>query len=456
MTTKNIKMKNIKAKNIKVKKKILLFCLVLFFPLFFLLGHGAGANESSSSKCTLQIEISEAIGPATLDLLQRGLEKAQTNSCSSLLVLLNTPGGSLQSTRLIVEEIINSPIPVLCLIHPSGGHAGSAGAIILQACHVSAAMEATNIGAATPIASTGKEIPEDLRKKLVNDTRSWLEGITKLRKRSKKFGQDIILEAKAVSAKEALSLGAIDYVAKRKTDFLEFAKGRKTRIGDREGVTIEVGMVIIWKADLRHRLVSFFTDPQTAYMMFMGSLALLYYEITHPGLLVPGVIGAAGLILSLISLHKLDVTWGGMFLLLLGVALMIAEAFVAGFGVLGIGGVACFVIGSFILFDPARTGVELPVALITSTSIGLSTIMLLIAYMAFNTRKVQKRGSFDDMIGLVGKVVAIDPQDARKGQAEVAGETWHFYCRQQVSKGNRLKVIGYKGLTINVEIEKED
>ena len=316
-------------------------------------------------------------------------------------------------------------------------------------------MEATNIGAATPIASTGKEIPADLRKKLLNDTRSWLDGITKLRKRSEKFGQDIILEAKAVSAKEALSLGAIDYVARRKSDFLKFAHGRKTQILEKEDVEVIAGTLVVWEPDLRHKLVSFFTDPQTAYMMFMGSLALLYYEITHPGLMVPGVVGAAGLILSLISLHKLDVTWGGLLLLLLGVVLMIAEAFVAGFGILGIGGVVCFVAGSLILFDPAKTGVELPLALIAPTSLGLGVVMLLIAYMAFNTRKVQKRGGFDDMIGLSGKAVEIDPNDSREGQVEVAGEIWHFQCKEQVSKGARLKVTGYVGLTVKVEIQKE-
>ncbi|MCB0386256.1 MAG: ATP-dependent Clp protease proteolytic subunit, partial [Bdellovibrionales bacterium] len=249
------------------------------------------AEDSSESPCTLQMEVTGAIGPGTLDLFQRGIAKAQDRKCTSLLVLINTPGGSLQSTRLIVEEILSSPIPVMCLVHPSGGHAGSAGAIILQACHISGAVEATNIGAATPIASTGQEIPDDLRKKLLNDTRSWVEGLTKLRKRSEKFGQDIILEAKAVSAREALKLGAIDFVGRQKQEFLEFAHGRLTQIKDQQSETrVAVGPLEVWEPDLRHRLVSFLTDPQTAYMMFMGSLALLYYEITHPGLLVPGVI----------------------------------------------------------------------------------------------------------------------------------------------------------------------
>ena len=430
--------------------------LSIFFPLLFTVQVSLGEESLEPGTCTLQIEVVGAIGPATLDLFQRGLARAQDNKCSSLLALINTPGGSLQSTRLIVEEILNSPIPVLCLVHPSGGHAGSAGAIILQACHVSGAVEATNIGAATPIASTGQEIPEDLRKKLLNDTRSWLEGLTKLRKRSEKFGQDIILEAKAVSARDALKLGAIDFVGRQKQEFLTFAHGRKTQIKDQPVESpVVVGPLEIWEPDLRHRLVAFLTDPQTAYMMFMGSLALLYYEITHPGLLVPGVIGAAGLIISLVSLHRLDVTWGGLLLLLLGVVLMIAEAFVAGFGVLGIGGVICFVVGSLMLFDPARTGVELPIALIAPTSIGLGAIMFLVAYMAFNTRKVQKRGSFDDMIGLEGKAVVIDPQDAREGQLEVAGETWHFRCQEEVQVGEHLKVVDHKGLTVEVEKQKE-
>jgi membrane-bound serine protease (ClpP class) len=202
-------------------------------------------------------------------------------------------------------------------------------------------------------------------------------------------------------------------------------------------------------------LVSFFTDPQTTYMLFMGSLALLYYEITHPGLMVPGVVGAAGLIMSLVSLHKLDVTWGGLLLLLLGVALMIAELFVAGFGILGVGGIACFVVGSMILFDPARTGVGLPLGLIIPTSVGLGLIMLLITFLAVKTRQVKKRGGFDDLMGLQGKVVEVNPQDPREGQIEVAGEIWHFRSDHPAQLGESLKIIGHTGLTVQTERPKE-
>ena len=185
------------------------------------------ANKKTTYKptCTIELKIEGAIGAATLDILERAIYRVKKQNCSALLLLINTPGGQLLTTRKIVDRILNTDFPVLCLIHPAGAHAGSAGAIIMQACHVNGGIETTNIGAATPIMGSGQKISDDLRKKLINDTTSWLDSLTQLRKRSKKFGREIITEAKAVSATEAQKEKAIDFVGKTKLEFLQFADG---------------------------------------------------------------------------------------------------------------------------------------------------------------------------------------------------------------------------------------
>ncbi len=421
---------------------LLLFSLLLF--IIFLPTPGF-ANLT----CTTEVEISDTIGPATLDMIQRSIKKNQEDHCSSILVLINTPGGNLQSTRLIVEEILRSPAPFLCLVYPSGGHAGSAGAIILQACHVNGAMEATNLGAATPVSGEGSQIPEDLRKKLLNDTRSWVEGLAELRKRNIQFSQEIVTEARAVSAAEAKKINAIDFVAVKKQDFLEFAQGRSVQMSESKTLNIQIGELRKLPLDLRYQVVSFFSDPQFSYILFVGSLGLLYFEITHPGMIAPGVVGAVGIILSLISFHKLDVSWGAFLLLILGIGLMIAEAFVPGMGILGVGGTISFLLGSLMLFNPETTGIQLPLSLIIPSSLILGLITLGIAFLAFSSRKNKKQfGTYAELLNLQGEVKEVNAKTNCRGQMEVRGELWNFECPQKVQVGDTLIIKGHKGLTV--------
>ncbi len=170
-------------------------------------------------------------------------ETGAVQNCASLFLTMNTPGGDLESTHEVVEKILNFPVPVLCLVAPAGAHAGSAGAIILQACHVNGGMRGTNIGAATPIEESGQDIPKDLRRKILNDTQSWLQSVVKLRGRNLKFAQDIILEAKSVTAEEAKRLNAIDIVVESTSGFLVFANHWPVDLAEGKHVSVEVGPV---------------------------------------------------------------------------------------------------------------------------------------------------------------------------------------------------------------------
>ncbi len=438
-------------------KWIFLLIASFAFSMSLLTAHvfAADSQEPVASEslvtCTPEIAMTDTIGPGSLSLLERAFDRAKRDSCSSILITINTPGGSLQTTRMIVEKILNSPVPILCLVSPSGGHAGSAGAIILQACHVNGAMTATNIGAATPISGTGEAIPDDLRKKLINDTRSWVEGITEHRGRSKSFGADIITEAKSVSADEAKKIGAIDFVATKKSDFLEFSKGREVKLTEQKTTEVKVGELQYIEPSLRDLFLTLFGDPQLAYLLLMGSLALLYFEITHPGTMVAGVVGAVALVVALIALHKLQVEWGGLMLLLLGLALLIAEAFLPSFGILGVGGIAAFVMGSLFLFDPEKTGgYQLPLVLILATAGTIGAIMLTLGFLAFRTFGLKPKWGGDEMAGQKAVVVDLE-EDPREGRVEVMGEIWRFKCSTPVTKGQVVLVEKLKGLTLLVK-----
>lgn len=418
--------------------------LMLLFMVFF-------AGAAAKADCTTAITINEPISASTSDYLERAERRAVESKCSSLYLRINTLGGSLQSTRLIVERILASPIPYLCLIAPRGGHAGSAGAIILQACHVNGGLTATNIGAATPILGSGGETPEDLRKKLVNDTVSWMEGVTKLRGRSLKFSKEIITEAKSLSSEVAHQEGALDILAASELDFLEKAQGRKVIVGEKkETSVVAVHDLQEFVPDIRYRVLSFVADPEFAYLLFMGSLALLYVEITNPGLIAPGVIGGIGLVLSMVAFHKLDVTWGGLALILLGIAFLVAEMFIPSFGALGIGGLIAVFVGSVFLFDAQTTGYSLPLSLIISVVGVLGILFLGIGYLALKTIRMKTRDSDAQMQSSEGIVMTVEG-NGHRGQVEIIGEIWNFVSEDPLQEKDRVHVTERQGLTLNVK-----
>ncbi|MBX3023262.1 MAG: nodulation protein NfeD [Bdellovibrionales bacterium] len=426
-----------------MKQTLLVLALLLLSPF-----------SAQAQTCTTEVNITGVIGPATLDLLKRVERSAAKDQCSSILLLVNTPGGSLETTRLIVEQILNSKIPYLCLVSPSGGHAGSAGAIILQACHVNGGLRGTNLGAATPVSMGGQEMPKDLRQKILNDTRSWLESLTGLRGRNKKFGEDIILEAKAVTAEEALKLKAIDFVGDSKDEFLKFADGRSSKLAGNEDVTVKTGVVKEFAQDSRFKVLSLLTDPELAYMLLLASLALLYFEITHSGAIFPGVAGAIGLVIALMALHKLDVEWGGLLLIFIGIGLFVAEMFLPTFGLVGAAGVVSLVLGSLFLFDPVRSfGYQLPYALIFSTVSVFAVLLVGLSFLVLKSARVRKKGGFEDLMGVSARVTSVD-SGGRSGMAELRGELWKFESHADLQVNDQVVVQGHQGLVLKVEKEK--
>jgi len=268
-----------------------------------------------------------------------------------------------------------------------------------------------------------------------------------LRGRNMDFSKQIVEDAKAVSSEEAFKIKAIDYLADDIKGFLALVEGKKVQIDENE-VTIAIGTIEPYKTDSRFHLLQIFSDPQIAYLLFMGSLALLYFEFTHPGTIVPGVIGAIGLIVSLISFHKLDIWWGGLALMILGVIFLIAEIFITSFGALGIGGIIAFILGGIFLFDESQTAYSLPLMTILPTAIVLGGTMIGIGYLLLQTRVLKVRTGADEMIGKKGTVTKLAEN---RVVAKVQGEIWTVSAKEDLQVGDDVRVLSMDGLVLNVE-----
>lgn len=402
------------------------------------------------AECTVAITIQDTIGAATYDIFQRAAKEAEAKKCDSVFVRINTPGGHLSSTRLITELILSSERPFLCLISPVGGHAGSAGAIILQACHVSGGLTATNLGAATPISGSGQEMPQDLRNKLVNDTVSWLEAMTELRGRNKDFSKRIITEGKAVTTETAVKMKALDIAADNEAEFLAQAEGRKYLNGKREENKVAVGPIIEIAQDLRYKVLQFISEPELVYLLFMGAILLLYAEFSNPGLFVPGVTGAILLILSLISLHKLEANYGGIALMILGLGLWVAEVFITSKGILGIAGTLSFLLGSFLLFDPESTGLAIPLRLILTAGLFFGGISAALAFFAARSLRAPKHDYDEQMRIAKVRIMEVGP-DQRTGRVEALGEIWNFESLDPITMQDEVTIQRRENLKLIIK-----
>lgn len=403
------------------------------------LAHTAEPSAQAKAPCTVEIPIDGAISTAADDFLARGIARTEREKCVSILITLNTPGGSLQTTRIMVERIMAATVPVFCVVAPEGGHAGSAGALILLACHVAGALPATNIGAATPISGGGNTLTDDLRQKLIEDTKAWAVSLAKKRNRSVEFAEKIITEAKAYDVDAALKIGAIDIRAGSVTEFFEQSSAKvQTVAGER----------ILMERDLRELLLSLIADPEFSYLLFMAALALLYFEITHPGAIAPGVIGALLLVVSLIAFHKLEVVWGGVGLMVLGIGFLIAEAFVPSFGALGIGGIVALGAGSILLYDPASGGLSLSLWL--ALGVPLTLGMSLLGVGIFLVRSRRSGGESLAEAGVVGVEATVDHKDGEQMFVTVRGEIWRVQSYRPLAVGDRVRIVEVKGMHLVV------
>lgn len=419
------------------------------------------------------LTIDGAIGPATADYAVRGIARAAKNGSQLVILQMDTPGGLDTSMRSIIKAILTSPVPVATYVAPGGARAASAGTYILYASHVAAMTPGTNLGAATPVqvGAPGMEperdkprqkdnAPQDksrpagdatsspMTQKQVNDAAAYIRGLAQMRGRNADWGERAVREAVSLPAEEALKQRVIDIVATDVRDLTARLDGRKVNaLGQDKLLKTKDAPVIDAQPDWRARLLAAITNPSIALLLLTIGIYGLLFEFMNPGVVVPGVIGAISLLLALYALQLLPVNYAGLALILLGLAFMVAEAFLPSFGVLGLGGIAAFVAGALILIDTELPGYGIPVALIAGVAV-LSA--LLFATVAGIALKTHRRAPVSGDAGLVGSIAEVMSVDNGTAWVQLHGETWRAVSRTPLQPAQKVRVAARKGLVLEV------
>jgi membrane-bound serine protease (ClpP class) len=421
---------------------------IVFFALA-LTGLSVLAQPQGSSSARVDlIVIDGSINPAVDDYIRESIGRAKSNGAQALIIQLDTPGGLLSSTRTIVKEILGAPIPVMVYVAPSGAGAGSAGVFITMSAHVAAMAPGTNIGAAHPVAGGGQEVKGVMGEKIENFVASFSETIARQRGRNADWAIQAVRKSVSITEKEALKLNVVDIVAKDINDLLKQADGRKVDLdGQPQVLSVKDAAVMRQEMNLKQRVINIIADPNIAYLLLMAGILGLYMEFSHPGVIFPGVAGAICLVLALISLQLLTFNHAGLVLILLGIALLIGEAFMPSFGVLGIGGVISLALGSFLLFDTQDSTIGVDPAIIFTAVATMTSFVLAISYLVYRSQRAKPTLGLEGMLGEIGDVRAkLNPT----GKVFVRGELWNAEADGEIDMGEKVEIVGYQGMNLKV------
>jgi membrane-bound serine protease (ClpP class) len=415
----------------------------------------SAASEDSTSRKggsphVLMLVIDGGINPATADYIHEGIERARAENADAVLIQMDTPGGLLDSTKSIVKEILGSPVPVIVYIAPSGGGAISAGVFVTMAAHVAVMAPGTNIGAAHPVGGQGQDIDGDMREKVENFAVSLSRTIAQQRGRNVEWAEKAVRESVSITETEAVELNVVDLVARDVGDLLRQIDGREVDLDGRPAVLATTDAAIEHhQMSLRQKLLNIIANPNLAYLLMMAGILGLYVEFTHPGVLFPGVAGAICLLLALSALQVLPINYAGLALIGLGVSLLVAEVFLPSFGVLGIGGIVSFVLGSVLLFDTPDSTLAVDPGIIAAAAISLGGFTLIVMFLVVRTQRQRSSVGTEGMVGRVGQVRR-KLADPGRVKVFVHGEYWDAATEDPVEVGDSVEVVRFEGALMRV------
>ena len=396
----------------------------------------------------------QIISPVTQQYILDAIRDAEQANAELLLLTLDTPGGLLESTRAIVKAIMNARVPVVVYIAPSGARAGSAGVFITLASHIAAMAPSTTIGAAHPVTVGGDGGPskpdkahdDAMAQKILNDTVSWVTTIARARGRNEAWAAKAVTESVSVGDTEAVRERIVDLIARDRAELLKKLDGWpvETLAGPRT-LSTAGAQLIDHPMTARQRFLATITNPTIAYLlMLLGTLGLVF-EFTHPGISFPGVAGLICVILALYAFQTLPINYAGLALLALGMLLLVAEAKMPGFGLLGLGGVGCLALGSVMLVREPELRVA-PMVIVPVVA-GTSLIVLFLLRLALRARQRPVSTGIEGLLGLEGTA---ETDLTPSGQVFVRGELWSAVAPESIAQGSRVRVTGVDGLTLRV------
>jgi membrane-bound serine protease (ClpP class) len=412
------------------------------------------------------IAIEGAIGPATADFVGRSLETAAKQGAPLIVLRLDTPGGLDTSMRDIIRDILASPVPVVAWVGPSGARAASAGTFILYASHIAAMAPATNLGAASPVAiggapggsdkpdASGKDAKkgaapagDTMMRKVTNDAAAYIRSLAQLRGRNADWGERAVREAVSLSAVEAKKIKVIDVVADSVPALLEVVDGRTVEVaGEKRKLAVKGADISPIEPDWRTRVLAVITNPSVAYLMILVGIYALIFEFSNPGLILPGVVGAICILIAMYAFQLLPVNYAGLALLVLGIAFMVAEVWVATHGALAVGGLVAFVIGSIMLLDTDVPQFEIPYALIAGVTLGSAAFLFVVVGMMFRNRSRPVVAGREYLVGAMGEALE---DISSEGWARVQGERWRVRADAPLRAGERLRITAVRGLVLD-------
>jgi len=484
--------------------------LLILTSFIMLAVFSAGAESGFVRVITIDDDI---INPVAAEYIARAIEKAESDDAECLIIRLDTPGGLLASTRIIVKDILNADVPIVVYVAPRGARAGSAGVFITLASNIAAMAPSTNIGAAHPVDLGGeggswRKAMKELEKKLqdlerrqkeavppeaepvegeaepqaeeeeepaadepeeageddestgsvmgdkvLKDTIAWTRGIARIRGRNEEWAVEAVTKSASITETEALEKSVIDYICKDLDELLEKIDGKEVQTSSGVEVLHTKGARVERREmTARQKILNTISNPNIAYILMMLGFFGLLFEVTHPGVGFPGVVGAICLILAFYSFQTLPVNYAGVLLIILALVLFVAEAKVPSYGLLTIGGLVCMTLGSIMLIDTPYDFLRISNSVIFSVVFTTAAIVIFLVTLVLRAHSRRSVVGQEGLVGLIGSAYTdISPE----GKVFVHGEIWNARSDNPIDKGTRVKVLSLNGMTVVVESERK-
>jgi len=439
---------------------------VAFFAAFVLAISSVAAQADAN---VVVLNIKGAIGVATADYVLSGIEHAEASNTELIVIEMDTPGGLMAPMRDIVQAILGSSVPVATYVTPAGARADSAGTYILLASHIAAMTPTTHLGAATPVSLSGEDVtPEKssdgkadgdedeappsgpaMERKVLNDAIAYIRSLAERHDRNADWAEKAVREAATLTAREALGQNVVDFVAQDRAELLRAIDGLEVEVNS-EPVTLATSNAVVeeYQPNWRIKILSAIANPETVLLLGLIGLYGLMYEGWNPGAVLPGVVGVICLLLAAYALQVLPVNYAGLALIIVGIALMTAEAFAPSFGALGLGGIAAFVFGAIMMFDSGIPGFGISVTFVVALA---AIFALLLIWLLSYVLKLRRRGAVSGKGSIIGGVGVAMQSFSGEGKVWLEGEAWSAQSRHAVEKDQQVVVRALDGLTLKVE-----